>query len=86
MNNISAGCTDSSNSSFTTTIDFAMSPAVRKESGKKLITSKSVLLRFAQHPASPRSNKGRAAWMPSSNFKFINSIVRLVEDSVRVQI
>ena len=83
MNNISAGCTDSSNSSFTTTIDFAMSPAVRKE---KLITSKSVLLRFAQHPASPLSNKGRAAWMPSSNFKFINSIVRLVEDSVRVQI
>ena len=78
MTNISAGCIDSSDSSLATTIDFTASPAVRKERGKKLITTNPVLLRFAQDVDYFK--------MPSSNFKFINSVVRLVEDPSRVWI
>ena len=58
-------------------IDFAMSPSTRKKRGKKLIATQSALLRFA--------DVGYFK-MPGSNFKFINPVVRLVEDSFRARI
>ena len=78
VRNISAGCRDSSDNSFAATIDFTVSPAVRKERAKKLVTTNPVLLRFTQDVDNFK--------MPSSNFKFIDPVVRLIEDPARVRI
>ena len=72
VRNVSAGCGDSS---FATTIDFTVSPAVRKERAEQLITTQSALLHFV--------NDADYFKMPDSNFKFVSPLVRLVEDSAR---